>query len=99
MGDNRHMRFKENIRNWLGLEGPITRQEREIWYENQVKGLKSQLKEQEGEIRECMKFIGALYEHLQVRPQRTFVEDFSRLPEEQKPTMEVIKVVKAKAKV
>ena len=54
------------------------------------------VKELEGELRQCMKYIGAVYEYLQIRPQRTFVQDFSRLPQEETPTMEVIKATKIK---
>lgn len=54
------------------------------------------VEELDKEVRLCMKYIGALYDYLEVRPQRTFVQDYSRLPEERFPTMEVIKVEPAK---
>ena len=83
--------MRERIIKWLGaeiLETARTREER----------LKRQIDHLEEELRRSMKYIGALYEYLGVRPQRTFVEDFSRLPEEQQPTMEVIKAAPIKKK-
>lgn len=56
--------------------------------------LKQQNEELNKEVLECMRFIGALYDYLEVRPKRTFVQDYSRLPEERYPTMEIIKAEK-----
>lgn len=52
----------------------------------------------ESELRRAIKYIGALYDYLEVRPKRTFVQDYSQLPQEQFPTMEVIKVETIKRK-
>lgn len=50
------------------------------------------------EIRQCEGYIGALYDYLEVVPKRSFVNDYSLLPQEPHPTKEVIKAVKAVVK-
>ncbi len=90
--------YKTRLRCWLGVEGPMTRAEYRDWNDRQLEKTLRRVNELETEVRQCMKFIGALFEHLEVRPQRTFVQDYSRLPSEEHPTMEVIKVTPAKPK-
>ncbi len=85
--------MKSKIKKWLGVKDYYTeimqlekqnlKNQRDIDYLNK-------------ELLQSMKFIGALYDFLGVRPQRTFVQDFSQLPQQETPTMEVIKVQKIK---
>lgn len=90
------------MRNWirkvLELEGPEYRQTQRMELDNQLFKIKRNVEELEKEVRESMKYIGALYEYLEVRPKRTFEQDYSRLPSEEFPTMEVVKAVKANKK-
>ena len=94
------MTLKMWLRKFLEVEGPVTRAEKERdQYERQSETAR-QVRELTSEVREAMKFIGALYDYLEVRPRRTFVQDYSRPPAEEFPTTEVIKaeVVKRKAR-
>lgn len=86
--------MKQKIINWL-LGNRLEK------VENQFKSIGIDLDVQEKnnkklmeEIGRLYKLVGALYDYLGVRPQKTFVEDFSRLPDEVFPTMEIIKAQK-----
>lgn len=87
------------LRRFLDVDGPITRAEKEHEQWNKQIEVERQIRALTSEVREAVKFIGALYEYLEVRPRRTFVQDYSRLPAEEFPTTEVIKaeVVKRSA--
>lgn len=94
--------MKKLLRKWLG----IAELDREIsGLSNQLSAalvdsneLVRKLQELEKELGRCEQFIGALYDYLEVRPQRTFVQDYSRLPEEAIPTREVVKAAKVAPK-
>ena len=85
--------MKKKIKEWLGIE---------LIEKNITKDLitlskaEAKILSLERELNQCMKFIGALYDYLGVRPQKTFTEDFSRLPEENPPTIEIIRAEKVK---
>jgi len=82
--------MKQKILKWL-LGDKLDKAEVEI---SKIKKQEQKLIELEEEIRRLYKFIGALYEYLDVWPQKKFVEDFSRLPDERLPVVEVIKAQK-----
>lgn len=93
--------MKKLLRKWLGVD--FDRSE-VIRIEHELESLRqslsgngkyaTQMRDTQAEIGRTQKFIGAIFDYLGVRPQWTFVEDFSRLPDEAIPTMEVIQVKK-----
>lgn len=90
--------MKKLLKNWLGITGLENR----VWAESHqlsvaiVKNeeLLKRIKELEAELGRSESYIGALYDYLEVRPKRTFVQDYSRLPEEAIPTREMLKAEK-----
>lgn len=83
--------MKTRIQKWLGI--PSITIEIDI-LQKKIVHLNNEVSELQKELGRTQKFIGAIFDYLEVRPQRTFVQDFSRLPEDAIPTMEVIKVNK-----
>ena len=92
---NRKRTFKGRIREWLDIEEPVFRAQRYKQLEGRYHENNHRAEMLEKELRDCMKYIGAIFDHLGVRPKRTFIQDFSRLPAEEHPTVEVIQVVPA----
>lgn len=86
-------RTRDRLIKWLG--GVSLFESAKILDGNQGR-LTRRVDDLEREVREQMKFIGALFEYLQIRPQRTFVQDYSQLPPEEFSTMEVIKAAPIK---
>ena len=81
--------MKEKLKKWL----EINKNNRDIY--DRLANQDIRIANLEKDLRRSLEYIGALYDYLKVLPKRTFVQDFSQLPPEEFPTIEIIKAVKA----